>query len=66
MLKKISSYANIKVAGNYNFLTPKAELAFLRLREAFIEALIVHSFDLKRYIEIKIDRSSYAIGDITS
>ena len=32
------------------FLTPKARLAFSQLRQAFIEALILHHFDLKCYI----------------
>lgn len=41
-IKKISSKAG--------FLTFKASLAFTQLKKIFIEALILHHFDLKYYI----------------
>ena len=55
-----------KAADNSSFLTYKAKLAFLRLRQAFTEALILHNFDLKCYIRIKTDNSDYVIEDILS
>ena len=41
-----------KAPGNSNFLPPKAKLAFSWLRQAFIEAPILHHFDPERYIRI--------------
>ena len=51
-------------ANNSSFLTSKAKLAFLPLKQAFTEASILHYFDLERYIWIKTDASGYAIGGI--
>ena len=48
------------------FFTPKARLAFTQLRQAFVEAPILHHFDLKSYIRIEIDISGYVIGGILS
>lgn len=52
-----------------SFLTFKARLAFIKWKQLFIKALIFYYFDLKQYIRIEIDISSYAIsrilGDIT-
>ena len=69
MLKTtISSPADVertlKALDNSNFLTSEAKLAFSRLRQAFIEAPILHHFDPKRYIRIETHASGYAIGDI--
>ena len=52
--------------GVKNYLTPKARLAFIQLRKAFIEALIFQHFDLKCHIQIKIDASRYNICSILS
>ena len=52
-----------KEAGT-GFFTPEARLAFTQLRQAFIEALILHHFDPKRHIRIETDMSGYAIGRI--
>lgn len=46
------------------FLIPEARLAFTPLREAFIDILILYHFLFERYIRIKINRSSYMIGEI--
>ena len=51
---------------NSSFLTSETKLAFLRLRQAFTEAPILHHFDPERYIRIKTDASGYAIGGILS
>ncbi len=48
------------------FLTPKARLAFTRLRQAFTEAPILHHFDPERHIRIETDASGYAIGGMFS
>ena len=53
-------------ADNSIFMTSEAKLAFLRLRQAFTEAPILHHFDPKRYIRIETDASRYAIGGILS
>ena len=71
MLKTTASYLadaekTPKAPGNSNFLTPKAKLAFSRLRQAFTEAPILHHFDPERYIRIETDASGYAIGGILS
>ena len=55
-----------RIANNSCFLISKAKLAFLRLRQAFTEAFILHHFDPERYIWIETDASGYAIGDILS
>ena len=55
-----------RAADNSSFLTSEVKLAFLRLKQAFIEAPILHHFDPERYIRIETDASSYAIGDILS
>ena len=55
-----------RAADNSSFLTSEAKLAFLRLRQAFTEAPILHHFDPERYIRIETDASGYAIGGILS
>ncbi len=70
MLKTTSFPADVRIPlkapGNSNFLTPEATLAFLRLRQAFTEAPILHHFDSECYIRIETDASGYAIGGILS
>ena len=61
---KTTARTTPRAADNSNFLTFEAKLAFLRLRQAFTEALILHHFDPERHIQIKTDVSSYAIGGI--
>ena len=39
-------------------------MAFIKLRQVFIEALILNYFDLKCYIQIEMDISDYTIGGI--
>ena len=56
----------IGVMREHIFLTPNAKEAFNRLRQAFIEALILWHFDLKSQIRIKTDVSGYAIGGVLS
>lgn len=49
-----------------HFLTPKARLAFARLRQAFIKATILHHFLPKWYIRVETNALGYAIGEILS
>lgn len=46
------------------FLTPKARLAFTKLRQIFIEASIFNYFYLEYHIQIKSIISDYAISGI--
>ena len=48
------------------FFTSKAKLAFIQLRQAFIETPIFHYFDPKSYIQIETNVSGYAISDVLS
>ena len=48
------------------FLTPEARLAFTQLRQAFVEAPILHHFDPESHIRIETDASGYAIGGVLS
>ena len=48
------------------FLTPKARLKFIQLRQKFVEAPILYHFDLESHIRIETDVSGYTIGSIIS
>ncbi len=48
------------------FFTPKARTAFIKLRQAFVEALILNHFDPEYHIQIETNVSGYAIGRIFS
>ena len=49
-----------------DFLTPGAKLAFTKLRQAFLKALILYHFDPECHIRIKTDVSGYAISGVLS
>ncbi len=49
-----------------SFLTPEARKTFTKLRQAFVETLILNHFDPEHHIRIEIDTSDYAIGGILS
>ena len=51
---------------NSSVLTSEAKLAFLRLRQAFIEVPILYHFDPEHHIRIETNASGYAIGGILS
>lgn len=57
-----SARTKLKTADNYIFLTHEAKPAFLQLKQTFTKAFILHCFDLKPYIQIKTEASSYAIS----
>ena len=47
-----------------DFFIPGARLAFTKLRQAFVKALIFYYFDLERHIWMKIKVSGYAIDRV--
>ncbi len=55
-----------KLGQSGSFLTSKARKAFTKLRQAFVEALILNHFDSEHHIRIEMDASGYAIGEILS
>lgn len=48
------------------FLTPRARLVFTKLRQVFIETLILYYFDLKYYIQIETNVLDYTIDEAFS
>ena len=65
--KKVQNLSKSKkTVRSSDFLTSKAKLAFIKLRQAFIKAPILHHFNLERYIRIETDVSDYAIGGVFS
>lgn len=56
----------IELSSRLGFLTSGTKLAFIKLRQVFIKALIFLYFDLKCHICIKINTSGYAIGGVLS
>ena len=49
-----------------DFFTLGARLAFIKKRQAFVKALILHQFDPKRHIQIEMDILGYAISGVFS
>ena len=49
-----------------DFLTPRAKLAFTKLRQAIFKAPILYHFDPEHHIRIETDASGYAIGGVLS
>ena len=66
MLKSKKLHKSKKMVRSLNFFTPRARLAFTKLGQIFIKALILQHFDPKRHISIEMDISGYAIGEILS
>ena len=66
MFKSKNLSKSKKTVRSLDFLTLGAKLAFTKLRQAFLKALILHHFDLERYIWIETDVSGYAIGGVFS
>ena len=55
-----------KMSFKMGFFIYKASLAFIRLKKAFIKALILYYFDLERHIRMVTDGLSYAISEVLS
>ena len=53
-----------KMVRSLDFLISRAKLVFIKLRQAFFKASILHHFDPKRHIQIKTDALGYAIGGV--
>ena len=53
-----------KTVGFLDFFIFRAKLVFTKLRQAFVKAPIIHHFNLKHHIQIKIDESGYIINRI--
>lgn len=49
-----------------DFLIFRVKKAFIHIWNAFTKSLILHHFNPKHHIQIKIDFSGYAIGGISS
>ena len=63
-LSKSKNLSKSKDMVGLDFLTPKAKLAFTKLRQVFVKALILHYFDSKRHIQIETDVLGYVIGGV--
>ena len=64
--KKAQKLSKSKNLSKSDFLTPGARLAFTKLRQAFVKALILHHFDLEHHIWIETNVSGYTIGGVLS
>ena len=65
-LSKSKNLSKSKKTVGLDFLTLGANLAFNKLRQAFVKASILHHFDPERHIRIETDASGYAIGGVLS
>lgn len=52
----------VKISSGSDFLTFKTRLVFVKLKQTFIKALILHHFDLEYHICVKINVLSYIIN----
>ena len=64
--KKVQNLSKSKKTVGSDFFTPGAKLAFTKLRQTFVKALILYSFDPKCHIRIKMDILGYAISGVLS
>ena len=52
------------MVGSLDFFTPRAKLAFAKLRQAFIKTQILHHFNSECHIRIETDILRYMIGGV--
>ena len=64
--KKTQKSSKSKNLSRLDFFTPRARLAFTKLRQAFVKAPILYYFDLECHIRIETDASGYTIGGVLS
>ena len=64
--KKVQNLSKSKKTVGLDFFTPKAKLAFIKLRQAFFKAPIFHHFDPEGHIWIETDVLGYVIGRVFS
>ena len=55
-----------KTVKSLYYLVPRARLAFTKLRQVFIKALILYYFNPKYHIQIETDIVDHTIGEIFS
>ncbi len=65
-VEKAEAFRAKNLSQSEMFLIADARRAFTKLRQAFVEALILNYFDPERYIQIEIDILGYAISRILS
>ena len=58
--------SKVKKTVRLYFIITEARLAFTKLRQAFIKALILRNFDPKRHIRVETDVSGYAFDKVLS
>ena len=63
-LSKSKNLSKSKKTIGSDFLTPRARLAFTKLRQVFVKTPILHYIDLKHHNRIETDESNYAINRI--
>ncbi len=64
--KKTEAFRVKNLGQSRIFLTADTRRAFTKLRQVFVEALILNHVDPKHHIRIETDGSGYAIGGILS
>ena len=64
--KKVQKSSKSKNLSKSDFLTPGAKLVFIKLKQAFVKAPILHHFNPKRHIWIETDAFGYAISGVIS
>lgn len=63
IIKKFSNVLKKSIRAT-NYQTSNIKKVFIELRQTFVQALILHYFDLRYHIDIKIYVSKYAINRI--
>lgn len=56
----------IELSSRSGFFILRARLTFIKLRQAFTKAPILHYFNLEYYNWVEADASGYAIGGVLS
>ena len=64
--KKAKAFRAKNLGQSGMFLTTNTRKAFTKLRQAFVEALILNHFDPEHHIRIEMDALGYAISGILS
>ena len=65
-ISKPKNLSNFKKTIELDFFTPKARLAFTKVRQVFVKAPIFHYFKPKRHIQVETDISGYLIDRVFS
>ena len=65
-LFKSKNLSKSKKTVGSDFLTPKTRLAFTKLRQPFVKALILHHFNPEYYIWVDTNELGYTISEVIS